>query len=164
MADLSDRLIEAGRQLSTLAPQEFGAALAGKGIERGFPGAADRFAARACRSPFCTNVLRDHEGRIAPPEPLARAGDLGGAERRAMRRRCSGLGWRPKGNRRAAGNKVRTVAVLRPPDSLGDGRLIVAVDPFGRPAVAPESQQRIVGECQLRRAVDRNRIVVVEHD
>src|SRR5208282_1713240 len=98
MADLGDGLIEAGRQFSALAPQEFGTALLGKGVEAHFPGAAHWFAAAACRAPFRAYVLRDHERRLAPPEPLARPGNLGGAERRAMRRRGPGLGRRPKGN------------------------------------------------------------------
>jgi len=74
-----------------------------------------------------------------PGESVARAGDLGRAERSAVRGGGASLGRRAESDRRAAGDEARAVALLRAADRVGDRLVVVPVDPFGGPAIAAKA-------------------------
>src|SRR5215813_7005182 len=96
-AELGDGLIETGRRLMALTPEELGAAFGWLRLKAPFPGPAHSFATGARSPPLRSDILRDHKRWVAPAEPLARPGDFGGAERRTVRRGGSGLGRRAEG-------------------------------------------------------------------
>src|SRR5215475_3891665 len=125
---------------------------------------ADGFPAPARRPPLGADSLGYDEGRLSPAEALPRACDLGGAERRAMRRGGAGLGRRAKGDRRPAGDQARAVALMGATDGVRDRLVVMAVDPFRGPAMRAEPHDLVVGNGEIGGAVDRNRIVVPEHD
>ena len=90
------------------------------------------------------HILGDDKGRVVPAEPLARALDLLGAERRAVRRGGAGLGRRAEGDDRPAGDEARPVLRLRPFERGGDLVVVVAVDALGRPAMRREALELVV--------------------
>ena len=56
------------------------------------------------------------------------------------------------------------VAVLGASKGISDRLMILSIDPLGGPAIGPEPQYRVVRKRKLGRSVDRDRVVVVEHD
>ena len=101
------------------------------------------------------------ERRVAPAELLARALDLVGAERRAVRRCLAGLGRRAEADGGPAGDQRRPVGRLRLLDRGGDRLRIVAVDARRVPAGGLEAlhlidrvrqrQRRRRSRCRCRR-------------
>ncbi len=147
-----------------LAAQKLGAALSRKGLQPPLPSAAHTLAARSGRAPLRKDILRDHKRRVAPAEPLACPDNLGRTERRAVGCGGSGLGRRAKRDRRPARDQARALILLGPPDRVGDRLVIVAVDSFGSPPMSPETLHLVVRDGEAGRAVDRDSVVVPEHD
>src|SRR5215813_157673 len=123
------------RQFIALTPQEFVSTLCREGLQPPLPSTPYGHPARARCAPFRPNILGDHKGRVVPAKALTRPGDLTRAKRRAVRRSRSSLGRRSKSDRRPAGDQARAVALLGPPDGLGDRLVIMPVDPLGGPAI-----------------------------
>ena len=164
VADLGERLVDSGRQLAALAALELAPFVLGEGPQPPLPRLAHFGAARPRRAPSRQHVVGDDKRRIFPAEPLARGGDLGGPERAAMRCRGAGLGRRAKRDHGAAGDQARPVAVVRALDRRGDRVGVVAVDALGVPAMRAKAHDLVVGDREAGRPVDRDRVVVVEHD
>ena len=99
-----------------------------------------------------------------PTQRFPRAGNLVAAQGRPVRRGRTGLFRRAKGNRGAAGDQRRRVGFLRLRDRGADGRRVVAVDGLDVPARGPEAGELVVGHGQIGRAVDRDLVVVEQHD
>ena len=83
-------------------------------------------------------------GGGAPAELGARAGDLVGAQRRAVRRRAARLLGRAVGDRGSAGDQARAIRGLGLGERAGDRFGIVAVDRAGVPARRREARELIV--------------------
>ena len=143
-------------------------ALEGLALRRGgkplLPGVPRRCAALGDFAPGEKDVVRHLERRARPADVLARRGDLGIAQRRAMRLfRAAQIG-RALADHRAAGDQRRPVRLLRRFDCRSDGFGVVAVDRLDMPSGGLEPC-RLVHRCrQRRRSVDRDRIVVPEDD
>ncbi len=114
-------------------------------------------------TPRCADLLRNREGRIRPTQALARAGDFGGTERRAVRRCGAGLGRGTEGNGRAAGDQRGPVAAPGPRQRRRHRVGIMAVDALGRPTARLEAGDLVVRDRQVGGAVDRDRIVVPQN-
>src|SRR5262249_35654427 len=130
-----------------------------------FPGRALFGAFGAQRAPGLQDVVGDLEGRRAPSELLTRALDLLYAERLAVGGRLSGLGRRAVADHRLAGDEPGLRAIgARLLEGGRDGLRVVAVDADRVPARGLEAGDLVVGDGEARRPVDRDRIVVPEHD
>ncbi len=137
---------------------------AGSASIRAPPGRALRPGPRPRRAPGGQHVVRHREGRQVPAERRARAGDLVLAERRAMRAGGASLVRRAEADHRPAGDQRRARVGLCGLDGGGDGVRIVAVGRFGMPAIGDEPRRHVVPEGKRGGAVDRDRIVVEQHD
>src|SRR6185437_9393485 len=127
------------------------------GIKRGH--ALGPVGVRALRSaaglaPSGENVWRDFERRMRPAKLLARAFDFVGAERRAMRRRFTGLGRRTEADSGLAGDQHWTVGALRLLQRRRKRFRIVTVDARGGPAGGLEALHLNDAVGQRQRAVD----------
>ena len=102
---------------------------------------------------------------MPPAELLARARNLLLAERRTVGCGRAGLARRAIADDGAAGDQRRLVGYgPRILDGQGDGFRIVAVDAGGMPVRGPEALDLVVGDGEAGRAVDRDLIVVEQHD
>ena len=81
-----------------------------------------------------------------------------------MRLRGAGLSRRAVADRGPAGDQRRLVGILRARDRGCDRVLVLAVDQFGRPACRFEPLDLVDGVSERRRPVDRDAVVVIEHD
>jgi len=115
-------------------------------------------------APGGKNVGGNFERRMRPAELLARALDFVGAERRTMRGGFAGLARRAKADGRFAGDHHRLIGRLRLFQRSGDGRRIVPVDARGRPAGGLEAFHLVDRVGERQRAVDRDAVVVEQHD
>ena len=95
---------------------------------------------------------------------IAGFGDFLVAERRAMRLFRSLPVWRAKADHGAAGDQRRTIAMPRLLDRGSDRFGIMAVDPAGRPPRRLKARQLIVRTRQRGRSIDRDLVVVEQHD
>ena len=120
--------------------------------------------ARTGLAPLREDALRDLERLVRPVQRIAGLCDLLGAERRAMRFFAALAVRRPETDHRAAGDQRRPVAAAGPFDGGCDGFGIVAVDPAGRPSGGLEPCELVIRARQRRRAVDRDFVVVEQHD
>ena len=122
------------------------------------------FAARRRRAPGIEDCLGHLEMRIAPTQRLAGLFDFVGAERRAVS--CGGalLGRGAVADDRLAGDEARPVGLARGFDGGGDLGLVVAVNPADIPAGGGEPAELIHRGRQRGRAVDRDAVVVEQHD
>ena len=121
-------------------------------------------AALAGGAPLREDRRRNLEGRRAPAELFARAPRS--RRRRAASRgssRCR-LGRRAEADGGAAGDQRRPVGLFGRFDRGGDRRGIVAVDAGRRPAGGLEALHLIDGVGERQRAVDRDAVVVEQHD
>ena len=137
------------------------------GVELGralLPGLARLRPARARGAPGGEHVGRHLEGGMRPAELLARALDLFGAERLAVGRGLALLGRRAVADHGLAGDQRRLVGAARPLDGAGDRLGIVTVDALRRPAGGLEALDLVVRHGERRRPVDRDRVVVEQHD
>src|SRR5882672_4398174 len=129
------------------------------------PFAAGRLAAPANLAPGGEDRLWDLERRVGPAEFLAGAGDLVLAERRAVRGSRAGFGRRAVADDGLAGDQRGFVGNLaRRADGAGDRLGVVAVDPLDVPAGRGEALLVVFRGRQRGRAVDRDAIVVEQHD
>ncbi len=115
-------------------------------------------------SPLLAHVRGNFERRIGPAEPLPRRRDLLGAQRRAVALFRAGLGRRAEPDQRAATDECRPVGTPGGFDRRRNGVGIMTVDTARIPAGGFEAPHLIDGIRKLQRSVDRDRIVVVEHD
>ena len=81
-----------------------------------------------------------------------------------MRLRRAGLVRRAEADGGAAGDQRRLVGFLRAGDRSRDRGLVMAVDLLGGPAARLEALHLVDGIGDRGRAVDRDAVVVVEHD
>ena len=116
------------------------------------------------RAPGGENVGGNFERRMRPAELFARALDLVGAERRAVRRRLAGLGRRAVADGGLAGDHGRAIGVLCFCDGRGNRAAIVAVDARRVPAAGLEALHLVGRVGERQRAVDRDAVVVEQHD
>ena len=107
---------------------------------------------------------RHFERRRVPAELLPRARDFVGAERRAVALLRAGLGGRAVADDGAASDERRPVGLLRGFDGARDRRRIVAVDAARGPAGGLKALYLIDRIGQRQRAVDRDAVVVEQHD
>src|SRR5437762_853362 len=129
------------------------------------PLAARRLAARADLAPGGEDRLGDFERTVVPAELLAGARDLLLAERRAVRGGGARLGRRAVADNRLAGDHRRLVGdVACLADGAGDGVGIVPVYPLHMPTRGGEALLVVVRGRERGRPVDRNAVVVVQHD
>src|SRR5262249_51642554 len=122
------------RKVAAHPPLEFAALVRRQRRDALLPRLALHLAALAGVAPELEHVGRHLEGRRAPTELLARALDLVGAERRAVRLFAAGLGRRAEADGGATRDQARTIGALRLLDRGRDGLGIVAVDASRRPA------------------------------
>jgi len=110
--------------------------------------------------------LRRHlERRRCPAEFLPGAGDLVDAQRLAVRRGGASLGRRPPTDDGLAVDQRRPrILGLCGADRARDRRIVQPVDGLHVPAIGLEAPGRVIGEPAAHLAVDRDAIVVVEHD
>src|SRR5690606_11584588 len=151
-----------GRQLARLAPSELFAVCGIELLQALQPRLALGGAAGADRPPGSEHRIRDLEGTVWPAELLARAGELLGAERRAVAGGAALLGRRAKADAGATGDQRRPLVGTRSLDRPADRRRVMTADALDVPVVGLEALQRVVGERQRSRAVDRDLVVVVE--
>ena len=128
------------------------------------PGEPRRPAAFAGGAPLFADGRRNLESRRAPAEPFARRRDLLGAERGAVALLRAALGRRAEADRGVAGDQRRPLRFLRRSDRPGDRLGIVAVDARRRPARRLEAFHLIDAVGERQRTVDRDAVVVEEHD
>ena len=143
---------------------ELGALAAAELTEPSFPFLSCRRAAAAGRAPGLQHVIRHRERLERDAEIFLGGLELVGAERLAVRLRGAGLVRRAEADGGAAGDQRRLVGFLRAGDRSGDGGLVMAVDLFGGPARGLEALHLVDGIGDRGRAVDRDAVVVVEHD
>ena len=158
-------LLEARRQLAGLDPLELGPVLRRPAGQAILPGGA----ARAPRAPnprqAARIVLRDLERRMRPAELASGRRHLVRAERRAMGRGGARLVRRAVADGRAARDQDGPIGALR----LGQRRLDRRRDRGRRPRatrqpIRLEPLERILGDGERGRAVDRDVVVVEQHD
>ena len=129
------------------------------------PSLAHRATTRACRAPRIQHVRRHLERRTLPAELLARAGNFFGTERRAVRRGRARLLRRAIADHGLAGDEPRLAVVgLRRRERLAHGVHVVAVDGERIPARRLEAPDLILARRERRRPVDRDAVVIEEHD
>ncbi len=153
------------RQLAGDAPLELGAlvgwqrlqALAPGGVRA--PSSAGRRRARARATSVGTS-----KARLRPAELVARALDLVGAERRAVAFLGAGLGRRAEADHRAAGDQRRPIGEPRLLDRDRDRVGVVPVDAGRGPARRLESLHLVDRIGKRQRSVDRDAVVVEQHD
>ena len=137
------------------------------GVERReplVPGFARRLAAAARRAPLVENGLRNFERRIGPVQRGAGLFDFLGAERRAMDLFRAGAVRRAVADGGAARDQRRPVAGLGLLDRSRDRFGVMAVDAAGGPAGRRKARKLVVRARQRGVAVDRDVIVVPQHD
>ena len=156
--------LPAFRQLARDRPVEPGPAVGGQGVQAGAPGRVFRLRAHPRRPPGGAHVFRHGEGRQVPIEGLARAGDLVRSQRGAMRAGGARLVGRAVADDGAAGDQRRAVVRLSRLDGGGDRVGVVAVDGVGVPAIGGEPRRHVVAQGERGRAVDRDGVVVEQHD
>jgi len=132
--------------------------------EARFPGEPQRPPALAGAAPLRANGRRNFESRRAPVQFLPRRSDFVGAKRRTMALFAAGLGRRAEADDGAAGDQRRPVGFCRRLDCRGNGGGVVAVDPRRRPAGRLEALHLIDRVGERKRPVDRNAVVVEQHD
>ncbi len=110
------------------------------------------------------NVTGNDEGFGIPAQFASCRGNLVRAQGRAVGGRRSRLAGRPESDDGAAGDETWTVAVEGPFKSLGDRLAIMAIHAFHRPVQGPETRQGVVGDGERGRPVDRDAVVVEQHD
>ena len=163
-ADAGHRRIEARRQRAAARPLELAADRRRGGAQPLLPGRRGRGAAPAHGAPPFGDVAGNDERRLAPAEALARAGDLGGSQRRAMGSGGAGLGRGAEGDHRAAGDERGQLRLARPRQRRRHRLGVMAVDGDAVPAGGGEALQLILGGGKLGAAVDRDGVVVPQHD
>src|SRR5262249_38313416 len=119
VAHLCEDCVEIGRQFGVEAALKFRALVGGSGAEPLLPCQPPRGPAAPRRPPLLPNIVRNNKRRVFPAETFARALDLFGAERIAVRSGGAGLGGRAIGDDRAASDKARPVARMGAPDRGG---------------------------------------------
>ena len=129
-----------------------------------FPFLARGGAAAAGFAPGLQHVVGHRERLQRNAELFLGALEFVGAERLAMGLRGAGLGRRAIADRGLAGDHRRLVGLLRPRDRGRDRLLILAVDQFGRPAGRLEALHLVDRVGNRGRPVDRNAVVVIQHD
>ena len=160
-----DDIVDRRRDVAGLAAIELGAVGFGHRCMPLDPLAPRRLAPGAGLAPGGEDRLGNLEGRIRPAEVLAGARDLGLAERRAVRFLGAGLGRRAIADDGLAGDHRRLVGdLLRLADGARDGVLVEAVDGLHVPAGGGEALEMVFRRRQRRRAIDRDAVVVEQHD
>ena len=120
--------------------------------------------ARTDLAPSLEDGIRNLERLVRPIQRGAGLCDLLGAERRAMGFFGALTVRRAEADHGAAGDQRRTIVVARAFDGSRNRLGIMAIDPAGRPSRRLETRQLIVRTGQRRRAIDRNLVVVEQHD
>ena len=143
-------------ELGALAVAEFG--------EARFPFLARGGAAAAGLAPGLQHVVGHRERLQRNAELFLGALQFFGAERLAMGLGGAGLGRRAVADRGLAGDQRRLVGFLRAGDRGRDRLLVLAVDQLGRPAGGLEALHLVDRVGDRGRAVDRNAVVVIQHD
>jgi hypothetical protein len=161
---LLEQPVQPFRQRACLDPLELAPDRAFRSGQARRPGVTQRRAAPADRAPGGEQMIGDLKGRIRPAELLAGARDLLRAERRAVGRGGPCLGRGAVADNRPACDQGRPVGALRLGERCLDRRRIVAVDPGRPPPVGGEPAELVVGDRELARAVDRDVVVVEQHD
>ena len=128
------------------------------------PGSTGGLPARADLAPSGHDGFRNLERLVRPVQRGAGLGDFVGAERRAMRFFGALPVRRAEADDRAARDQRRTVIFFGTFDRRCDRFGIVPVDTARRPARGLEPRKLVIRTGQRRRAVDRNLVVVEQHD
>ena len=128
------------------------------------PGSAGGLPARTDLAPSRHDGFRNCKRLVRPVQRIAGLGDLVGAERRAMRFFAALTVRRAEADDGAAGDQRRTVIVSGLFDRRRDRFGIVAVDTACRPSGGLEPRKLVIRTGQRCRAVDRNLVVVEQHD
>ncbi len=117
------------------------------------------------RPPGRQDRLGHLERRVGPAQGRPGTLDLARPQRRAVHRGLAGLGGGTLADHGAAGDQRRS-AGLGPGgrDGALDRVRIVPVDAGGVPAIGLEPQDLVVGDGERGRAVDRDAVVVEQHD
>ena len=118
---------------------------------------ARRRAARAGLAPGRADVVGHHEGR-------RRASRAARARRRSPRRRAASRApprcrpWSARRSRSSSGRRSASAGRRSAPGAMraAIASVVVAVDPFGRPAMRLEARDLVVGDGEVGRAVDRD--------
>ena len=161
----AERLRQRGRPLVPHPPLELGA-LAGAELRRSAPSHSLRAAAPrlpAARQAFRTSSGTEN-GFQRNAELFLGALEFVGAERLAMGLRRAGPGRRAVADGGLAGDQRRLVGFLRAGDRRRNRLRIMAVDQFGGPAGGLEALHLVDRIGDRGRAVDRDAVVVVQHD
>ena len=120
--------------------------------------------ARAGRMPGAADLVGDHEGRVRPAQPVARAEDFGLAQRRAVRALACPP-WSARRSRWWCGRRSATAAHRpAPPSSAAPPRRRHGRRGLHVPAIGLEARRHVVGGRQAGRPVDRDVVVVPQHD
>ncbi len=158
------RFRQGGRPFMPQAWFEFSALAVAELGELRLPFLARRHAAAAGCAPGFQHVVRHRKRFQCNAEFLLGALQLFGAERLAVGLGGAGPGRRAVADRGLAGDHCRLVGFLGADDGGPDGLLIVAVDQLGGPAGGLEALHLVDRVRDRGRAVDRNAVVVVQHD
>ena len=129
-----------------------------------FPGGICARPRRADGAPLVQKVVGHHEGLIIPVQRLARARDLLGSRRVAVRLLGTGAGGETEADDGAAGDHHRRVGGLRLFQGAGDVGGVMAVAGVHDPARRLEAFRLIGGVRQADIAVDGDVVVVPQHD
>ncbi len=115
-------------------------------------------------APGRQDLVGHDEGRMMPAELVARGLDLLGAERRAVGGRGALLVGRAEADHGPAGDQGRPRILLGGLDRSRNCRRIMAIHAHGMPVIGLEALDHIVRAGEVGRAVDRDAIVVEQHD
>ena len=159
-----DRRLRVGRQHAGLSAQERDALDVGRRFQPLLPGESCRPAACARSAPCVEDRFRNLERGVRPAELFPRARNLGRAERRPVRALLALLGGGAVADDGATGDQRRARVGARRLDRRGNRLRIVAVHRECVPAIGGEPRRLVVRHRQAGRPVDRNMIVIEQHD
>ena len=157
-----DSVIDGGVEISGHRGVEGGAV---GGVMACLPRLACGPAAGPDGAPVVDDRLRNVEWLMGPAKCRARAGDLVAAERCAMNAGCAGLGRCAISNHRAAADQCRSVLFgARLGDGFRHSLHVMPVNGQHLPAIGGEARRGVVGNGEVGAAVDRNAVIIEQHD
>ena len=130
----------------------------------GFPLGAGCAALAASFAPCRHDVSRDVERGVRPVQSFACASDFVLAKRCAVDSGCALLGWCALADNGFAGDEAWLSGFLRSRDSCFHGSKVMAVDAGRLPARCLKTLELIGGVRERYRPINRNVIIVPEHD